>query len=129
MELTISLLFFAIASAVCIQLFVKAHNINKECDALSNEHIIASNIAECYRAGQILSLVPEMTGEDGECLDGDYTVGFGSDNNVVSSATAAYSASLSLNNGTLDITVTSAESPDASYSLSVYRYFAAEVEQ
>ncbi len=130
MELTISLLFFAIASAVCIQLFVKAHNINKECDALSNEHIIASNIAECYRAGQILSLVPEMTGENGECRDGDYSLNFGSDNKVTSEGAAApYSAGLSLKDGTLDITVTSADSPDTTYSLSVYRYFTGEVSQ
>ena len=124
MELTISLLFFALASAVCIQLFVKAHNINKECEALSKEHNIATNIAETYRAGVLDSLIPGIRDTDGRYIDGDYTLFYGDERNITGSDPAsAYLAELTLSGGTLDIKVSGKNDPDMSYSLSVYRYF------
>ena len=130
MELTISLLFFAIASAVCIQLFVKSHNINKECEALSDEHIIASNIAENYRAGELESIIPNLKDDEGTYVDGDYKLVYGNDMNVTSAASGGvYEASLTLNKGMLDITVSSVEDPDTVYTLNVYRYFPGEVTQ
>ena len=126
MELTISLLFFAIASAVCIQLFVKSHNINKECEALSDEHIIASNIAENYRAGELESLIPELINDDGIYVDGDYKLVYGGDMNVTGSSNGVYEANLTLNDGTLDIAVSSVDNPETVYTLNVYRYFPTE---
>lgn len=46
MELLIVLLFFSIASAVCIQLFSHAHLTNKKSKAYSDSNIIFTNLAE-----------------------------------------------------------------------------------
>ncbi len=128
MELTISLLFFAIASAVCIQLFVKAHNINKECESMSKEHNIATNIAETYRAGALDSLIPGIKDADGCYVDGTYSLFYGDDRNVTGNDTSgAYLAEMTLSDGTLNIEVTRKDDPNAAYSLSVYRYFPGEV--
>ena len=127
MELTISLLFFAIASAVCIQLFVKAHNINKECEAMSKEHNIATNIAETYRAGVLDSLIPGIKDADGNYVDGTYSLFYGDDRNASDNSSSAYLADLTLTNGTLNIEVSRKDDPEAAYSLSVYRYFPGEV--
>ena len=48
MELMISIMFFAISGAVCIQLFVKAHTINEESAAMSKATLIAQDICEYY---------------------------------------------------------------------------------
>ena len=53
MELTIALLFFSVASAVCLQFFVKAHSINEETGYLENAHSIAVTLAESYRADSL----------------------------------------------------------------------------
>lgn len=48
LELIIAILFFSIASAVCIQIFVKAHTLSQEAEILS----IAVN--ECSDAAEII---------------------------------------------------------------------------
>lgn len=48
MELMISILFFSISSAVCIQLFVKAHTINQTTEDKSNATLIAQDICEYF---------------------------------------------------------------------------------
>lgn len=48
MELMISILFFSLSSAVCIQLFVKAHTINADTEDKSNATLIAQDISELF---------------------------------------------------------------------------------
>lgn len=48
MELMISILFFAISGAVCIQLFVKAHTINELSQDKSKAVLIAQDICEYF---------------------------------------------------------------------------------
>jgi hypothetical protein len=48
MELIISILFFSLASTVCIQLFVRSHTLSGDTVALNNAIIQAQNIAEIY---------------------------------------------------------------------------------
>ena len=48
MELMISILFFSLSSAVCIQLFVKAHTINTNTEDKSNATLIAQDISELF---------------------------------------------------------------------------------
>lgn len=55
MELTIALLFFSVASAACLQFFVKAHSINEETGYLEDAHSIAVTLAEGYRADGLAS--------------------------------------------------------------------------
>jgi hypothetical protein len=48
MELIISILFFSLASTVCIQLFVRSHTLSSDTVALNNAIIQVQNIAELY---------------------------------------------------------------------------------
>lgn len=48
MELMISILFFSLSSAVCIQLFVKAHTINETTEDKSKATLIAQDICEYF---------------------------------------------------------------------------------
>lgn len=50
MELIISILFFSIASAVCIQLFVKAHVLNTRTQEQNQTVVWSQNLAELWRA-------------------------------------------------------------------------------
>lgn len=49
MELIITILFFSIASAVCVQLFVKAHLVTKDTYELNNAVGIAESFSEVFR--------------------------------------------------------------------------------
>ncbi len=117
MELTISLLFFAFAAAVCIQLFVRAHNLDKESEALSDAHIIVSHIAEVYRAGELETLIPELVGDDGIYKEGTYTLYYDENCNKADDISSeGYTVDLIFADGNLDIKA------GELYSLSVYRY-------
>lgn len=50
LELIISILFFSVASAICIQLFVKAHLMDKNNQALTQAVQLSQNFAEIYTA-------------------------------------------------------------------------------
>ncbi|MDE6064524.1 MAG: hypothetical protein K2G20_08090, partial [Lachnospiraceae bacterium] len=49
-ELTISILFFALASAACIQLFVKAHLLDQNTQEINQTVIWSQNLAELWNA-------------------------------------------------------------------------------
>lgn len=57
-ELIICLLFFSIASAICVQLFVHAKTIDKESTLHAHAAMAASNIAEAYKGKQLAILYP-----------------------------------------------------------------------
>lgn len=48
-ELIISILFFSVASAVCMQLFVQAHLVSKESNDTNMAVITAQTAAECIK--------------------------------------------------------------------------------
>ena len=50
MEMIISILFFSITSAITVQLFIKAHNIDDQSVSLSQGSIILQNVAEVFRS-------------------------------------------------------------------------------
>ena len=50
LELIISILFFSVASAICIQLFVKAHLMDKDNQNLTTAVKLSENFAEIYTA-------------------------------------------------------------------------------
>jgi hypothetical protein len=52
MELIICILFFSLAAAVCVQLFVRSHNLSKRTVEQSQAVIIAENLAECFFAAE-----------------------------------------------------------------------------
>lgn len=53
MELIIAILFFGLASALCIQMFVKAKVMNDSSSLESQAANVASSIAETYRVDQL----------------------------------------------------------------------------
>lgn len=64
-ELILAIAFFALASAVCLQLFVKSHMISQETSQLNTAVNLASSAAECFREGNgnadaLLTLMPEL---------------------------------------------------------------------
>lgn len=50
MELIIAILFFSLAAAICIQLFVKSHMISERSIALNHSILLAQNTAEFFYA-------------------------------------------------------------------------------
>lgn len=48
MELIVVIFFFALTSAVCLQIFVKAHNIAANAEALNHASLYATNIGEVF---------------------------------------------------------------------------------
>lgn len=58
MELIISILFFALASAVCIQLFVKAHLLDQKTNRQNQTVIWTQNLSSLWKAceGDLLAL-------------------------------------------------------------------------
>lgn len=50
MELIVAILFFSLASAVCIRLFVKSHLISRETIEQNHAITITQNLAECMYA-------------------------------------------------------------------------------
>ncbi|MCL2865695.1 MAG: hypothetical protein FWE25_09165 [Lachnospiraceae bacterium] len=49
-ELMAALLFFSLAAAICIQLFVHSHLLNQRATNLNEAIIISQNLAETFRA-------------------------------------------------------------------------------
>lgn len=69
MELIIVILFFSLASAVCMQLFARSHLIGKETRELNHAVAIAQSYAEVMRGTDgsmesILSAFPDAIAED-----------------------------------------------------------------
>ena len=94
MELMISILFFSLSSAVCIQLFVKAHTINEKTEDKSNAILIAQDISEYFHHAdgdkeQILSYYTEYE----ETADG-VLLYFTQNSNSCSASSAYYVATL-----------------------------------
>ena len=50
MELIMAILLFSLAAAVCVQVFVKSHTIEKESTALTKAVFASSSVAEIFRS-------------------------------------------------------------------------------
>jgi len=84
MELIIVILFFSIASAVCVQLFFKAHEIDVSTDKLSHSNIVIQNLAECFYGtdGRLNEIKNAYSGS--ECDSNVLYVSFDEEWNIVS---------------------------------------------
>lgn len=65
MELIIAILFFALASAVCIQLFVKSHLLGKTTTAENKALLMCQNFSEIY-----LGILPEYYNTEPDTMKG-----------------------------------------------------------
>ena len=64
MELILSILFFSIAAAVCVKLFVTSHQLSDQSVSLNHAVAMAESIAEAFygcngNAGELETLFPE----------------------------------------------------------------------
>lgn len=78
-ELTISILFFALASAACIQLFVKAHLLDQNTQELNQTVVWSQNLAELWNASDadIMSVYICLLEQYGNQQTGFYMNNFG----------------------------------------------------
>jgi len=72
-ELLLAIMIFAVASAICLKVFVTAHQISAESHDMNRAILAAQNGAECFKAtGGDLSETAGLLGEDftgGDTLD------------------------------------------------------------
>lgn len=95
MELIIGILFFSLASAICIQIFVKAHLMNEESVQKSQAMKIANNIVEIYKNDEL----DHYFKQDHDKIYFDESL------NNVSASQATYIASLKETHQTITITI------------------------
>ncbi|MBR2401453.1 MAG: hypothetical protein IKB01_01615 [Lachnospiraceae bacterium] len=126
MELMISILFFSLSSAVCIQLFVKAHTINTDTENQSNATLIAQDISELFHhtygnKEQFLSYYDKYETEENEVL-----LFFTDNNHSCSKENAHYTATLSFNQDgafrILTMKITCSGKEDILYSSTLKKY-------
>ena len=63
MEIIIAILFFSLVSAVCLQVFVKAHNMTEETARLNMAVTVAGNTAEMAQASEAPDKTIDMVRE------------------------------------------------------------------
>lgn len=77
MELILAIAFFTIASAVCMQLFVKSHLLGNETRELNQAVNLATSAAESFRqcdgsAEELLALFPELVQTGASSMEAYY---------------------------------------------------------
>lgn len=132
MELILALLFFALASTVCLRLFTKAHALSKQTVNENHAVIHTQNLAEAFLAteGNMKEIKALFPNADMNESDNVLMLFFDKNWNVCSLSEANFHASLTLlpaTDGliTADIAVTSLTAPeDTIYSLIVTHHIA-----
>lgn len=80
MELIIVILFFALTSAVCMQVFVKAHDTAQSTEGMNNAVLWADNAAECfYEYGSDYESIEKNLKDAFHLKDYSYDLSFSSD--------------------------------------------------
>lgn len=72
MEQLVTLLVFALAAAVCLQVFVKADSLSREMEARDKAAVICQNAAETiqHRGGDLEAALTQMSGAPAGWRDG-----------------------------------------------------------
>lgn len=126
MELIIAILFFSLASAVCMQLFAKAHLTSMKTKELNHAVLIAQSYAEVMRGtdGSIESITAQFP--DAIVDDNYFEVFYDSDFNVCAPDDASYVSDVTITpNGAIqNMTITFVKLEDYSeiYSLTATKY-------
>lgn len=132
MELIIVILFFSLASTVCIQMFAKSHLISEETVNKNEAVLAAQNLAESwYAAGGDLTAMSAVF-PDASVTDDRLVLSYDSSWNLCDDASAVYTAVLTnssedADNITCSILVGSANGTeeDALYTLSLRHHIPA----
>ncbi|MBP5152696.1 MAG: hypothetical protein ILP13_07285 [Lachnospiraceae bacterium] len=81
MELIIVIFFFALTSAVCLRVFVKAHDVASETEGLNYAILWADNAGECFREfGPDEAKIKSLLDADFNLTDYAYSLDFSEDN-------------------------------------------------
>lgn len=127
MELMISILFFSLASAVCIQLFVKAHQIGQQTKELNFAMKEAQCFAEIMRGTDgslesIMAVYPGCVPGDGNYFDVFYDENFNQcvPQEAVYVSDVTLTATGAIQN--MDIKVVKLENYEHIYSLTATKY-------
>lgn len=126
MELIIVILFFSIASAVCMQLFARSHTIGQQTRELNHAVAIAQSYAEVMRGTDgsmesILAAFPDAVAEDNY-----FEVFYDSDFQVCDPSSAAYVSDVTITpNGAIqnmEIRIVRLNDYSEIYSLNATKY-------
>lgn len=132
LELIIAILFFCLASAVCVRFFVRSHVMEQETTELNHAVDQAVSVAEILRSGQdIPACLKEQYPDIVSANDSDcYTICFDQEWAPCREEGSVYSLSLLYKeeNGfvTGDISVFAHRQKDAIYTLEVEKYLQKE---
>ncbi len=102
MELIIVILFFSIASVVCVQLFVNAYATNQSTRQLSGGTVVIQNLSEAFLGcdGDLDALKDVLNSDGTEYAalgaDGVMSVSYNADFNEVTANEAAYTAHITV---------------------------------
>lgn len=133
MEMIIAILFFSLASAVCIQLFAKSHLLNDRTVNQNHAVVQAQNLAESYLAleGDLEQIAPLFDQTILDSANSTLTLFFDSEWNPSTIENAAFQAMLTgfpVNDDgliTADITVYKLDEPESAlYTLQVTHHIA-----
>ena len=152
MELIISILFFAVAAAFCVQFIVKSHTISSNAENLASASVECSSVAELIYAsdspaeivievaavwpeaefqGSQIAAYPATTADSSPDSAADFTIYFDSDWEPCSSEDAVYAlqTDITYENNMMQGTISavSAVDGDAIYSLDIKHYVQKEV--
>jgi len=84
MELIIVIFFFALTSAVCLRVFVKAHEVAEDTKGLNQAILWAENAGECfYEYGEDESKIRELLDSSFNLTKYAYTLKFSSDEGFI----------------------------------------------
>lgn len=131
MELIVVILFFSLASTVCIQLFSKSHLLSKQTVNENHAVIHAQNLAECFLAteGNIAEMKSLLAASLADTADDTIILLFNEDWQECREENAVYCASLVASPEeqgliTADIAVTpyNSDSTESIYTLTVVHH-------
>lgn len=97
-ELILAIAFFSLASAVCLQLFVKSHLLSRETTQLNTGVNLATSAAEIFRQSNgdidtLKELIPELEKEESGSAD-FYTAFYNEDGKPCRKSDAVYTLTL-----------------------------------
>lgn len=96
MELIISLLFFSIAGAVCVQLFLKSHLVGENTVDTTNSILWSQNLAEAFLASNGSPQKLNVIFPEGTAAENSFSLYFDGDWESCAPDTAVYQAQLLL---------------------------------
>ena len=128
MELILSILFFSIAAAICVSVFVRSHAMSREASDLSAAVGVVQQAAEGVRSCASAKEAEDLLGEiwPAGTLSGDtFTVGFDADGSACLQEMAVRTLTVVLSESdglmTAEITCTDAESGETLFAQDVVR--------